>query len=513
MWYSVGVISIAANGTTATGTGTAFLSNVRVGDALTVAGTTSLYQVTNIASDTQLTFSPAFGTTASGSKAYAVVPVQGYQKDLADQVKLLLNTYGNIASSPSLAAFSTVVGGTNLLAYFTSATTMATTAFSPFSRTILDDVDASSVRNTIGVTSTTDLNTALGLKANTTDVNTALGLKANLASPALTGTPTAPTQTAGNNTTRLATTAFVATAVSPLATLASPIFTGDPQAPTATVGDNDTSIATTAFVQSAMAAFGLGSLVPAVTDANTLAGGVTTFFRAASAASNTPVAAAIAGVYVGYGATAGVMLCGTLSASATLGNTLWWRCYNASAWGTWYPIARAGANSDITSLTGLTTALSVAQGGTGVTTTASLLTALNTAGAYSKTNIVGTVSQTSSVPTGAIIERGTNANGDYVRYADGTQICWKTITTTTGTSTVVGAIYGSDALGQGSFPASFSALPNVTHSGYISSGNVNGMWSGCYTTPTQTSWGNYRLLAAGAYAAGFINVVAVGRWY
>ena len=42
-----------------------------------------------------------------------------------------------------------------------------------------------------------------------TAVNTGLALKANLASPALTGTPTAPTATAGTNTTQIATTAFV----------------------------------------------------------------------------------------------------------------------------------------------------------------------------------------------------------------------------------------------------------------------------------------------------------------
>lgn len=44
--------------------------------------------------------------------------------------------------------------------------------------------------------------------------------------------------------------------------------------------------------------------------------------------------------------------------------------------------------------------------------------------AYNKTNIVGTVSQSAGVPTGAIIERGSNANGEYVRWADGTQECW-----------------------------------------------------------------------------------------
>ncbi len=44
-------------------------------------------------------------------------------------------------------------------------------------------------------------------------VDDADALKANIASPALTGNPTAPTQTAGNDSTRLASTAFVATAV------------------------------------------------------------------------------------------------------------------------------------------------------------------------------------------------------------------------------------------------------------------------------------------------------------
>ena len=42
-----------------------------------------------------------------------------------------------------------------------------------------------------------------------TAVNTGLALKANLASPALTGAPTAPTAAAGTNTTQIATTAFV----------------------------------------------------------------------------------------------------------------------------------------------------------------------------------------------------------------------------------------------------------------------------------------------------------------
>lgn len=113
-------------------------------------------------------------------------------------------------------------------------------------------------------------------------------LYATLESPALTGNPTAPTQAAGNNTTRLATTAFVATAIADLiasspaaldtlnelatalgndpnfattitnalalkAPLASPALTGNPTAPTQAPGNNTTRIATTAFVTAAIA--------------------------------------------------------------------------------------------------------------------------------------------------------------------------------------------------------------------------------------------------------------------
>lgn len=36
---------------------------------------------------------------------------------------------------------------------------------------------------------------------------------------------------------------------------------------------------------------------------------------------------------------------------------------------------------------------------------------------------VGTVSEDGGIPTGAIVQSGSNANGSFIRYADGTQIC------------------------------------------------------------------------------------------
>lgn len=103
--------------------------------------------------------------------------------------------------------------------------------------------------------------------------------RAPLASPALTGTPTAPTQANTDNSTKIATTAFVkslAATTNPVmdgtaapgastfyaradhvhptdtsrAPLNSPAFTGTPTAPTPASTDNSTRVATTAYVRS-----------------------------------------------------------------------------------------------------------------------------------------------------------------------------------------------------------------------------------------------------------------------
>ena len=43
---------------------------------------------------------------------------------------------------------------------------------------------------------------------------------------------------------------------------------------------------------------------------------------------------------------------------------------------------------------------------------------------FKQSNILGTVSESGGVPTGAIIERGSNSNGEFVKFADGTLICY-----------------------------------------------------------------------------------------
>lgn len=95
-----------------------------------------------------------------------------------------------------------------------------------------------------------------------------LAAKANLASPTFTGTPTAPTPASSDNSTKIATTAFVQAATAGIALQASvdakaninsPTFTGSPVLPSGTTGvtqssgDNSTKLATTAYVDAQVA--------------------------------------------------------------------------------------------------------------------------------------------------------------------------------------------------------------------------------------------------------------------
>lgn len=131
-----------------------------------------------------------------------------------------------------------------------------------------------------------------------------------------------------------------------------------------------------------------------------------------------------------------------------------------------------------------------------------------------KSNILGTVSQASGLPTGAIVEWGSNSNGIYVRYADGTQICHKRVGVDSSTLTVGTALYGSNAYGGGSYPAAFAAIPTVNaQAQYYTNGSV-GFWASCYNQPTQTSWGDWRSVSATSLAnGGAINLIAIGRWF
>lgn len=147
----------------------------------------------------------------------------------------------------------------------------------------------------------------------------------------------------------------------------------------------------------------------------------------------------------------------------------------------------------------------VAKGGTGGTTQA-----LARAGLGLKTaavaDLLGTVSQSGGVPTGAIIERGSNANGRYVKYADGNVTAEMAVTTTS--FSPVAGLYASNDIGAPT-PTTFIAGSAVLsgndalNNSFLVAGRVgsNDISVKVYFTSSP------------GLQVRTINIVVQGRWY
>lgn len=97
-WYDLGTVKVTANSSAVTGTSTKWLAGARQGEAF-VAPDGRLYEVLNIASDTSLTLTkPYRGATATG-QPYALAPLQGYVKELADRAAELVPVLADIGTA------------------------------------------------------------------------------------------------------------------------------------------------------------------------------------------------------------------------------------------------------------------------------------------------------------------------------------------------------------------------------------------------------------------------------
>lgn len=128
---------------------------------------------------------------------------------------------------------------------------------------------------------------------------------------------------------------------------------------------------------------------------------------------------------------------------------------------------------------------------------------------YTKDNILGPVAQSGGVPTGAVIERGSNANGEYVRLADGTQICTG-IVNVTDVAAATGGIYTAAEV-TWTFPAAFSTTAGLScHGGGVRS--VGSLWS--RVRANSASSGVARVFSSLSLTGTFtVEVSATGRWF
>jgi hypothetical protein len=102
----------------------------------------------------------------TGTSGAAVTTFTSFARSILDDVDAasVRTTIGAQALNANLTALSGVSPALNVLPYFTSTTTMAGTNITAFGRSILDDADAAAGRATLDVNSTGEITTALNGK-------------------------------------------------------------------------------------------------------------------------------------------------------------------------------------------------------------------------------------------------------------------------------------------------------------------------------------------------------------
>lgn len=142
----------------------------------------------------------------------------------------------------------------------------------------------------------------------------------------------------------------------------------------------------------------------------------------------------------------------------------------------------------------------------------------NSLGKAAKADIVGTVSQSAGEPTGAIIQYGTSPTGNYIKYADGTMICYETVELSYSSADNLRATWN--------YPVAFTGVPKVTHCPVVNSSTGYGT-----SVADRVNWGisgtanpgassvildQYRCAGAPSITSPATldtHAVAIGRWF
>lgn len=105
----------------------------------------------------------------------------------------------------------------------------------------------------------------------------------------------------------------------------------------------------------------------------------------------------------------------------------------------------------------------------------------------------------------AAIVYGSNANGNYIKYADGTMVCYGTVNFTSNVTIALGAMYYDATQRAVTYPVAFVGNPHVVATGYD-----------CFLVSlvTNTTKTNYWVYKAGSATGVYLGIIwtAYGRW-
>jgi len=177
-------------------------------------------------------------------------------------------------------------------------------------------------------------------------------------------------------------------------------------------------------------------------------------------------------------------------------------------------VAFSGDYSNLINLPTLGTAaaLNVVTSDTDVTAGRLITTNAGPAQAFRRGNIIGTVSESGGVPTGAVIQTGSNSDGVFTRYADGTMVCTHEMGSLGPINTTMGG--GSrSARYTWTYPSPFASAPIVSvtaNRNNVDPPAPNSSLSGV-TSTTASYWLTY--MGSTAVTSFRAQLIAIGRWY
>lgn len=412
-WYKTGSVSVSNGSATVTGTGTAFVQNVKVGQEFRLEGGSVGYEITGVVSDTKLTISPAYLGSSQSGRDYTIAPLVGFYQRAYDALESAIAQWTSMIDGPLAGRFGSGSAGQPAVSFE-------------------DETTLGWFRKAAG-----QLGAAVGGVQRVLLSSTALKVDVPITGTAVQSSATD-------------------------ATMNRVLKTG---------------------------AFGLGA------NSGTLISDLDTMY--------------ISGLYYGFSANHALATPGD-NPFPEYGGSFVLVCTNAPLGTIESYVMQTAYNVGANAKVKVRTVSNIANGWT------------EWRELYNAETVVGTVSQDGGIPTGAVIEAGSNANGSYARFADGTQIC-----------TIAGLDFGSiKTNGSGTYaypytsdlvsitwPAAFVSAPAASVSfapDAVAGIAGRSLIASPYQAPTATGWGSLRASKTNSDTMDFDvigSVIATGRWF